>query len=398
VRSKVPRNAVPGDLDFDGLPGRVDIDDDGDLVLDKQDRSRLRAAQATAEDPLALATGLGAPLAMTPNVQAGASDAQIEQALRELGYVLVNIPFDVSAVELDCGAPVPAGLPYCAPGGTGTIAHESALPFPACCDGDGDGFGKMTPTDVVPGDFQNFGLDHHSSTAEIGTGDVLIAYTTLSGDESACPPPGGTSSNCTSASSVQQYVFATVPALRAFDDGHGPPVTVDYPVPPGAPGTSGDNPFPVAATGGDVILTATFSRTQRRPTSETECSQPAPGCTEREWIDMGGLVYNATAGPVGTGHAAECPPDAFSSTDANLAPHSLHEGFGGFVDRKGDQPTSASDTFTYRVNLTRCLATQKISFKPGETREVKFQAWTPGTASGAGTDNAHQIVWFRRAP
>ena len=256
----------------------------------------------------------------------------------------------------------------------------------------------MVPSEVVPGDFQNFALDHRANTGQIGTGDVLIAHVASSGDVSDCPPPGGISSTCTSFSSVQQYVFATVPAVRTFDDGPGEPVTIPYPIPQGDPGTSEQNPFVVSAAGGDVILAVTVSRTQRRPTSEAECVQPSPTCTGSEWIDMGGLIHNVTAGPPGEGHRAECPQDAYSSTDANLAAHSLHEGFGGFVDRKADEPTSAANTLSYSVNLTRCLATAGISFNPGQTREVKFQVFTPATAGTAGVDNSHQAIAFRRAP
>jgi hypothetical protein len=133
VRSKPPRRPPTGDRDFDGIPDRLDIDDDGDRVLDKVDRSRLRRrarASVTKEDPLGLSTGLGAPLAMTPNVHTGASDAEIDQASRDLGYVIMDIPFGLSAVELDCGAPVPAGLSYCAPGGTAVL--DNGKRFPEC--------------------------------------------------------------------------------------------------------------------------------------------------------------------------------------------------------------------------------------------------------------------------
>lgn len=400
VKSKPPSRPPAGDLDFDGIPDRMDIDDDGDRRLDKQDRSRsVRAAQVSEADPLGLSTGLGTTLSQTPNVQAGATDAEIDRMLRDVGYMLVDIPFGVSAVELDCGAPVPVGLSYCAPGGTGMAGDPANDPFPSCCDSDGDGFGKMTPSEVVPGDFQNFAMDHRSSTAEIGTGDTLIAHTTRSGSESQCPPPGGTSSNCTSASSVQQFVFATVPALQTYDDGAGAPVSIAYPVPPGSPGTEQGDGIPVAATGGDVILTVTLSRTQRRPTSEAECTQPpAPGCTEAQWLDMGGLVHTVTAGPPGTGHAAECPANAFSSSDPNLAATQLHPEFAGFFDTKASQPTSASNTLRYTVNITRCLEIANISWNVGQTREIKFQVFTPTSGgSSTGADNSHQTISFRRS-
>ena len=401
VRSRPPRRAPRGDRDFDGVPDRLDIDDDGDLVLDKQDRSRRgRAAQATtAEDPLALATGLGVQIEQTPNVHAGSTDEQIEQALQDLGYLLLNIPFGVKAVELDCGAAVPAGLPYCAAGGTGMSGDPPNVPFaafPSCCDGDGDGFGLMTPTEVVPGEFQNFSIDHRSTTAQIGTGDVLIEHITLEGDERDCPPPAGTSSSCQSLSSVQQYVFTTVPALRSFDDGAGPAVTVAYPVAEDGPGTSG-NPLPVAATGGKVVLSVSVWRPQRRPTSPGECVQPpAPGCIATEWIDMGGLVHSVTAGPPGRGHAAECPPDAFSAPGPNLVATSLNPELGGFFDQSRDQAVGPDNAVEFKVNLTRCLESAGLSWGTGSTREVKFQVFTPSGGASAGIDNAAQAVSFRR--
>lgn len=391
VRSRSPRRRVPGDLDADGIPNRLDIDDDGDLRLDKQDRSRRARAAQEANDPLGLATGLGTPIERTANVHAGASDAEIDAVMRELGFIKVTVPFGIAAAELDCGASVPAGLSYCAPGGTG-VTEDRFLPFPSCCDGDGDGFGTMNPTDVVPGDFQNFGFDHHASTTEIRTGDVLIQHVTLSGSESQCPPPGGTSPVCQSFSSMQQYAFATVPALRSYDGGDGT-VTIRYPVVPGAAGTR-DNPFPVSARGGDVVLTLTFWHPQRRPTSEAECAEPGPTCTETEWIDMGGLAYGAMAD-----RDAACPADAFSDPVGPLSPINIEGSDGGFVDRGGDQrPADAGNTFGYTVNLTRCLQTKRLSFDPGETRVVTFNAFSASLSGvgGAGVDGAGQVVYFRR--
>jgi hypothetical protein len=391
------------DRDLDGIHEALDIDDDGDLTLDKFDASGRRRASAPArDDALQLSTAIGAPIFGTPNAHAGVNDAQIEAGLRDFGFMSINIPAGKSA-ELDCGAPVPTGLSYCAPGGTGTTSNRGR-PFPDCCDSDDDGFGTMS--DIARGpDFVQFGLDHHATTAEIGTGDILTEHLTLSGDESQCPPPTGTSPDCLSLSSMHQYVFATVPAIRSFSDSQGT-TTVPYPVPFNGPG-SPDNPFPVSATGGDVVLTLTFFRPQRRPTSEAECSQPSPGCTENEWIDMGGLVYTATSGDAGNmlNDAGWCPKSAFSEADPNLGPGGPEEpgseGEAGFTDRGfRDQAANPTNTFTYTFNLTECLDDYGISFNPGETREFRFNAFTPtvGFFGGSGgVDNATQNVWFRRA-
>jgi hypothetical protein len=54
VRSKPPRSRVPGDLDRDGVPNPLDIEDDGDKTLDNLDRTprgrvRARSAQAAGD-------------------------------------------------------------------------------------------------------------------------------------------------------------------------------------------------------------------------------------------------------------------------------------------------------------------------------------------------------------
>jgi hypothetical protein len=389
------------DRDLDGIHEALDIDDDGDLTLDKFDTTgRRRASTAGGGDALQLSTAIGAPIPGTPNAHAGVSDAQIEAGLRDFGFMSINIPTGNSA-ELDCGDPVPAGLSYCALGGTG-ITGQQGRPFPDCCDRDDDGFGTMS--DLISGpDFTQFSIDHHATTAQIGTGDIVTEHMTLSGNESQCPPPTGTSPNCLSLSSMHQYVFATVPAVRSFTDGQSA-TTVPYPVPQGGLG-SPNNPLPVSATGGDVVLTLTFFRPQRRPTSEAECAQPSPACTENEWIDMGGLVYTATSGDAGAmlNDAGWCPKSAFSETDPNLVPGGPEEpgseGEAGFTDQAGDRAANPNNTFTYTFNLTACLRSYGISFNPGETREFKFNAFTPtvGFFGGSGgVDNATQNVWFRR--
>jgi hypothetical protein len=400
VRSKPPRRPPEGDRDFDGIPDRLDIDDDGDRVLDKVDRSGLRRGRATAvtaEDPLGLATGLGATLSMTPNVHTGASDAEIDQASRDLGYIIMDIRFGVSAVELDCGPPVPAGLSYCALGGT--AVHENGKPFPECCDGDGDGFGTMVPTEVEPGEggYQNFAFDHRSTSAQIGTGYYLFQHVTKSGDESQCP--SDTNPNCVSYSAVQQFAFTTIPALKSFDDGPRPRVTIPYPVGFNEPGNTANNPLPVSArSGGEVILDLTFWRPQRRPTSDAECGS-VPGCALTDWRDMGGLVHFATGGPSDRHWASVCPKEgAYSDPSEGLQPFELEPGeSGGFLDTTATRAADPAHTLSYRLNLTKCLDKEGISFGMNQTRGFAFQTSTPTGAGGlTGTDTASQVIYFRR--
>jgi hypothetical protein len=362
------------DRDLDGIPAPLDIDDDGDLILDNIDRSsagqRARAAQSA--DEVGLSSGLTLNIQDTVNANAAAlSTRDIDAALSRYGVLkLAVLPGD--SAELDCGAPVPAGLPYCAPGGTGFWAFSGAAgapppPFPSCCDRDGDGFGTMTPAGGGPRDFF---LLPAARSDQIGAGDVVIERVTTGGVESQFP-------------STLQYVFDTVPALVSYSDGAGHSATLNYPVTPGAPGTIGSG-FPVSpSAGGDIVLTLSFWRPQRRPIP------PETG----QWIDIGHLLYAVPRiinleGPPPQPSTMPCPQSAFSTADPNLTP-SPGAGGGSLKDSAADQSANPANTVTYSLNVTQCLATTGLPWDPGHELQFQFQA-------GDGTDVAQQAVFFRR--
>jgi hypothetical protein len=399
VRAKPPRAAVAGDRDRDGIPDALDIDDDGDLILDNLDRSsrvdrsgRARAAQAP-ERQFNLISSLTLDLATTANANAAALAAQqMDAALASFGRLHIEIlPGD--SAELDCGRPQSrtdpgvGGLVYCTRAGTGRAfkagsSYPDSARFPDCCDADGDGLGALTTTQGVAEPF--FFLSHGATTAQIGTGDVLIERVTSGGSE-------------TQFASTLQYVFATVPALVSYDDGRGNSVTVRYPVPGpdpatgvcplGPPPCSGpgtrENPFPVAARpNGDVVVALKFWRPQRRPIA------PETG----DWIDMGRVNYTAGIADVGLG----CPSNAFSETDPDLTPRittpaDIEDDTAALADQAPDRPASPANTFTYTLNLTRCLAAHGRSFNPGQAQGFGFRGFVSN-----GSDDAQQYVSFKR--
>jgi hypothetical protein len=371
VRSKHPRSRVPGDRDRDGIPDPLDVDDDGDLILDNIDRSSgARASQFEGQFMIHSLMVTGQFDSLVNANAGGLTTEQVDAALSRVGALKLEfVPGD--SAELDCGSPqsrtdpTVGGLVYCSRGGTGKLLPPSSQPFPECCDPDGDGFGTFQPQPDLQGG--PMVLNHGATTAKIGTGDVLIERVTTGGVETQIP------------ASVQ-YIFATVPALVSYNDGQGNSTTISYPVTPGAF-------FPVAAgPNGDVIVTLTLWRPQRRPIAGEACLAKTPPC---EWIDMGHLDYGVQSAGKGG-----CPQNALSESDPNLKKGSSPSDFGPntgfFTDLAADQPASPANTFTYTLNLTRCLAALGLSFNPGEVRKFALGG---ATSSGDGTSLA---VVFKR--
>jgi hypothetical protein len=394
VRSKPPRGGAPGDRDLDGIPDVLDIDDDGDLVLDNLERGgtvALAPATGAAQAPAELfdvLTSLSLELERTTNANAAPPGSpltvdQIDAALASSGRLLMKImPGD--SPELDCGGspnespppPLVGGLVYCSAGGTGRIFRGGALPFPDCCDSEDppDGFGSLTPdpTSPPPPATPFFFLGHGAGTDQIGTGDLLIQRVSRGGVETAFP-------------TALQFVFATVPALASYSDTAGNSVTVSYPVATDGLGTMG-NGFPVAAgADGKVILTLTFWRPQREPIP------PEPG----PWTDIGGLTYSTVVQhlgtpPAGTTVQQPCPQSSYSATpDQPLAPPEA--GGPGLTDQRGDQPASAGNKLTYTLDLTHCLTSLGVSWSAGEA-SIHFGADVSRPGVGAG---ASQTAWFK---
>ena len=104
VRTKLPRRGGPGDRDLDGIPNGIDVDDDGDLILDGYDRP---AAASTSADltqraqlssfPDGTSLHLTTMLGWTPygavNVNGGSTDEQLAAVQRDGG--VLGVEWDV---------------------------------------------------------------------------------------------------------------------------------------------------------------------------------------------------------------------------------------------------------------------------------------------------------------
>jgi hypothetical protein len=388
VRSKVLFLAArpPGDPDADAIPDSLDLDDDGDLVLDDFDRTNgASGAVASSANQPGIFSALNLDgIENTVNANAGGlSVAAIDSALSAHG----SLGFPTASVELDCGGPVPEGLPYCAPNGTGALAFAvppgvAEPPFPACCDPDGNSFGTLTPPNWLE-PLQSSFIAHHATTGQIHPGDLIIERFPTD------PPPLCAGSPECALPVTVPAILATVPALVSYDDGAGHSMTVSYPVPataPGSPGGSGafGNPFPVKpGSDGHVRLTLTVWRPQRQPIPPEEA----------EWIDVGNLFYTVgVRHPTGPGASPECPPDAYSTADPNLTLEGLYAGQGGVRDSAADAPANPANTLTFSVDATRCLEAGGSAWNGGE--EITIQLG----AHGAGLDNAFLgSIYFKRS-
>lgn len=425
VRSRPAGGGAPGDRDLDGISGALDIDDDGDLLLDNFERStnQARAAQAGESPgaPIYLDAQLNLPLSATVNANARPSGSpltvgDIDAALSTYGIVAMAI-VPRESTELDCGgfadpdSPTGwvGGLRYCTRGGSGRFFFGPGRgagpppPFPECCDGDRDGFGEIGSNSCPVGEdcVEGFQLGDGAKSAEIGTGNVLIECA------SSCR------AGQTQFAGSLQFVFASIPALVSYRDTavapNGPNSgTVSYPVaaptpgcpppgcPPGGLGTPG-NGLPVApGPNGEIEVTLTFWRPQRSRIA----ADPAPKPGESDvWTDIGRLNYTTAFGCDPEGCAVKaCPRSAYSTpSGSELTPTTLPDSQGALIDSAPDRAANPGNTFTFTVNLSKCLRdprgygipkNKQLSWTPGQERELRF----------AGTnllDNAEQIVYFK---
>ena len=369
VRSARLNGGALGDTDLDGVPNALDVDDDGDLILDDYDRTpgSARATQtpSTFSDGshLQITTALGALLTGDAvNADGGSTDEQLAAAQRRVGILeLLWTGLDDGSAEIDCGT-----LPYCTPGGTGAFglnsvppagSRDNVQPFPAAFDADGDGFGSLVPGGPKPvvTTGQTMGIYHGATADEIQAGDVLIARGTVAGVPAE------------SASSVS-FVFASFPVVASYDDGQGDSGSFTYPLAENAQA-------PVRAdANGNIRLRLSLWRPQRLRT-------PSEPGTSR-WMDVGNLAYTLWGG--GGSMHPNCRQDTYSDPSPTLAvPTSSPMGgidstAGGFVDQAGDHPADPTDTVSFTLDLTACLASTGQSLGVGQSTSLGITAVASG--------------------
>lgn len=300
---------------------------------------------------------------------AGVTVAQIDATLQsKLNLKLLGVPSTASLLELECN-----GLSFCSPGGSGQAELEgqgassqgafATTPFPGGSADPASGLGELVGPNAAPGILGNFAgggrefsLDPHATSAQIGSGDVI--------DELL-----GEGASATKIPTTIDFVFNTVPAIASYSDGAGDSGTILYPDTSNL-GTP-NNPLKVAAgSGGDVVVTFTVFKPQR---------QGIAGAGEPAFMDVGHLAYELDyaapvtpgSGAVGSTTAPQCPAASYANPSSTLSlvsggsgEHAPPPGDGAMVDSAEDQPASASDTISFSVDLTQCLAAKGVSSFP----------------------------------
>ena len=389
VRSK-KRGATAGggDRDLDGVPNALDVDVNGNRILNNTDTTGSSRAHAAQDQPgggqqsFSVFSQIGAPIDISLNANAtGVTDEQIDALVQggttapyqPLGTFLVFTNLPQADVELDCG-----GLTYCLAGGTGLIATpgsnrpDPAEPFPSCCDDDADGWGLMSGR--AGPQTPEFDLYPKATSAQIKTGDTMIEHI---GDTEL---PG-----------TLNFVFNTTPALVSWTSTGNDAAQVTYPVRGGTPQAPGDagtreNPFVVhGGPDGRVAVTVTVWRPQRRA---IEGAGEAPG-----FVDIGHLDWEARLVGNGPDSVVDCQAGV-STTDPSFT-QSNNPNLAGLVDSADDAPADAAHTLSYTIDFDACLAGTNnrggVTFKTGDELQLELVARSPVAG-----DNSAQQVYFKR--
>jgi len=428
VRSKANGSSGPGgDLDHSGVPNVISVAPGGNLVLQSlvpsgttqptfgpvggSTRVGGRAIAKDSSTTTTLAPANGSPgtqssaptrspwmaqlfLPMDGTVNADAATItkdEIDSALSQnLNIKYLGVP-QGDIVALNCN-----GLTYCSPGGTGLAVLEGAgldtgqgnfgavaFPEPTAANGYGQLRGPAAPTGLLgednPG--QEFSLDPHATSNQIGSGDVITALVTSAGTTVTTP-------------TTLDFVFTTVPAIASYADSAGDSGTINYPDTSSL--GSANNPIRVAAgSNGDVVVTFTFWRPQRAGIS---------GAGEPAEMDIGHLAYTLdhaganVPGQVTSNVGPQCSARSYSGLSSDLSLSTVPSGgnsgaplSGLAVDVSADQPASASNTLSFTVDLTTCLADKGQSLVVGQATEFDLAGNSQGSF-----DHANQDFWVER--
>lgn len=321
------------DLDSDGLPDLLDIDDDGDLKLDIVDEVPHTDSEFQGETTSTLRLDLVDSL----NVNTGSiSDSLIDELISEHLILSIGVRNNgtktISSVNVNCQS-----LSYCAAqGGTATIRMDNGpLPEDSLWTGydpDSDGLPNLQIVqEIIPATIR---VRPHSTRAQLRTGDTILMSVKNTDNSTASVP------------AIIPFVFLTGPALKEFSN-NGSTTTISYPVNSGTPGTSSINPF--VLTSGSVAMT--FWKPQRKNIE---------GAENEGYYDLGGLSYGVSLS-VGSS-VYTCNADEYSGLSSTLSKRTEAVlGTSALRDSSLDSVADASNTLSYTIDMATCLSRQGVN-------------------------------------
>ena len=347
---RIRADALPGeDSDGDGLPNALDIDDDGDLVLDVSDADEGSTPEFRAEITSTLRTTLVSTV--NKNIT-GISDSDIDSALSDgliLGFNFQNnsASNQISAVNADCGS-----LSYCAPGTTTAKIRSDNLSQLegtdwTAYDPDSDGLPNLVADSSTS---LYIGVKPHVTRAAIRPGDVVNFIADGSSADVTIPV-------------VIPFYFSTGPALTQYSSG-AQSGTLSYPISQGGVGTEVSNPIVLGAG----TLTMTLFKPQRPPVDGAESGD----------IDNGKLFYGLYLSPAGsTGGPLLCKPSEYSNPSTGLEVNSTPdtETITALTDTAADAASNPANTVSFTIDIATCLSRQGVSTS-GTTVYIDLNATT----------------------
>lgn len=350
------------DVDKDGLVEALDVDDNGNGIIDNYDTS----AVTQPANSFRVFSNFKLEMNESLNLHAtGLSTALVDSALSRAQTLAIAVAGGTGeTTELDC-----TGLAYCSAGGTGTAPPTGGSAFPGTAggsfDSDGDGFGTITKG--ATGDFQ---LGTGASTSTIAAGDTLIERV-LGADGVERQIPG-----------VLNFVFTSTPAIKTVNLVAFPPQAIDYNVTSNRLGSM-NNCIEVTSDGA-VLLQISGWRPQR------------PGVVaagEGAYVDLGNskITIDIPNGPTPGGPAqgpGNCAVSSYIENDPNLSISG-----DGMQDNKGDVDADPANTYQFTIDVADCLAkapSGPIAWTAGQTLTLDLQFRSKDG------DNAAQKFCLRR--
>lgn len=323
----------PGaDPDSDGVVNAMDVDVNGNGILNPQDAQTVAAGKAAGQQPFVFAS------LFVPFAKAAGGASNYTENVRE--YLTVNFGLPAtsvqapSAVQVDC-----QGVPWCAKATVKTAAYG----FPA---------GSPWPTDAATGRQVvgrppagagfDIGLLPNVTPAEIAAGQNFQFVITGSDGEKTVP-------------------LGLTPYFQAPPSPTSIAGNVIGPNP--AEGTTSPGSSPIAVN--STIVPIVVNRPVR----------PAvPGAEAGRAVSMGKLGYGVYASTMGSSSPpANCPAAAFSDFTPTLSVAAAGSSF-GLADSGDDSPETTGRTIGFSVDLSKCADRSGRSPAPGETVMIDVYA------------------------